>query len=69
MSINFKMTKTVKIRSFTDIDELAKQEIEKNIELKKRNLENNINILDARLDEIDQFFAGERQNQAKPIKP
>ena len=65
----FQNDKTIKIRSFTDIDELAKQEIEKNIELKKRNLENNINILDARLDEIDQFFAGERQNQAKSIKP
>lgn len=65
----FQNDKTVKIRSFTDIDELAKQEIEKNIELKKRNLENNINILDARLDDIDQFFAGEMQNQAKSIKP
>tara|TARA_A100001388_G_scaffold275480_1_gene261114 strand:+ start:828 stop:2477 length:1650 start_codon:yes stop_codon:yes gene_type:complete len=65
----FQNDKTIKIRSFTEIDEFSKKEIEKKIELKKINLENNFNILDARLDEIDQFFAGDRANQTKPIKP
>ena len=65
----FQNDKTIKIRSFTEIDEFSKKEIEKKIELKKINLENNFNILDARLDEIDQFFAGDRVNQTKPIKP
>ena len=57
------------LRLFNDEDELAKKEIENAIEIEKRKLDKNFEILNKRLQDIDKFFAGENSNKAKPIRP
>lgn len=65
----FQNNETVKIRSFNEVDEVSKQEIEKKIEFNKKTLDKNFELLDNRLDQIDKFFAGEETKQSKSIKP
>lgn len=62
--------KTQFIRDFTPEDDIAKNAIEKNVENKKANLDQNFTILDERLTQVEDFLSGKKiSNQSTPIKP
>ena len=58
------------IRDFSPEDDIAKTIIEKNVENKKANLDQNFVILDERLTQVEDFLSGKKtSNQNTPIKP
>ena len=62
--------KTQFIREFTPEDDIAKNIIEKNVENKKANLDQNFAILDERLTQVEGFLSGKKtSNQSTLIKP
>ena len=58
------------IRNFNDEDELARSQIESDIETKKKALEENFDILENRLIQVEDFLSGkESTKENNPIKP
>ena len=58
------------IRNFNDEDELARSQIESDIETKKKALDENFDILESRLIQVEDFLSGkESTRESNPIKP